>query len=831
MTRATRVPIPPADAERRNTVCQFCIVGCGYRVLKWPEGREGGAAPEENALGLDLREPLPPNSDWIAPSMHRVITERDGRRFHVAILPDGKCSVNHGLASVRGAGLAQTLYAPDQETKARLHVPMILGPQRHERMRWEEAVDLGARIVKAVMDRWGPDAVGMKFFDHGGGGGGFENNWAVGRLFFSGVGTRTASIHNRPAYNSEVHAAADAGLAPLTNAYLDARLADTIVIAGANPYETQTNYFLDHMAPNLQGATLRSKQAAFGAEPVERGRMIVIDPRRTMTVATAEAAGGAGRVMHLDVEPGTDIALLNAIARVILDRRWHDVDFLRRHCEWQTFESWQRSTLQVDRPVGEVVARAARLCGIAPERIHEAARWIAAPKPGGFRRRTLLHYEKGLIWGLKNYENVAAIVGLGLLGGNVGKPGTGISRLGGHQEGYVRPPYPGGRPGLNVDESVRRGEAKVFWVGGCNPVLTTLRAEALEEALIRRGGLVTEALHATEGAPIGRRVTAVVEAMKRGGMFILAQDIYLTATARHAHLVLPAAQWGEMNLTSINGERRLRLYERFMDPPGEAIPDWAIAARFAKRLRRLYLDDRNPLMANRFLDFDWRSDEDVFIHARYRFDGGPDDPMEGYAGVTYDLLRRLGNEGIQTPVRMVNRTPSGTVRLHEDGRFFTPSGKARFIPAPLPWPGYGAAFEAQRRRYRFWVNNGRTNHVWQTLYHHRHVPFYRDRVPLPYLEMHPEDAHELGIGPGDLVELSNDAGTVRATAYPATSVKRGHTFMVFGQPRGAAGDLVSDHVDPTTTIPYYKGAWADVRRIGPQPDTRRVSFRPQNVAV
>ena len=405
----------------------------------------------------------------------------------MAILPDEECSVNHGLASVRGAGLAQTLYAPDQETKARLHVPMVLGPQGHERTRWEDAVDLGARIVKAVLDRWGPDSVGMKFFDHGGGGGGFENNWAVGRLFFTGIGTRTASIHNRPAYNSEVHAAADAGLAPLTNAYLDARLADTIVIVGANPYETQTNYFLDHMAPNLQGATLRSKGAAFGAEPVERGRMIIVDPRRTMTVAAAEAAGGADRVMHLDIEPGTDIALLNAIARVILDQRWHDVDFLRRHCEWHTFESWQRSTLQVDRPAREFVARAAGLCGIAPARIHEAARWIAAPKDGGYRRRALLHYEKGLIWGLKNYENIAAMVGLGLLAGNVGKPGTGISRLGGHQEAYVRPPYPGGRPALNVDESVRRGEAKVFWVGGCNPVLTTLRAEAMERALEQRG--------------------------------------------------------------------------------------------------------------------------------------------------------------------------------------------------------------------------------------------------------------------------------------------------------------------------------------------------------
>ena len=103
-------------------------------------------------------------------------------------------------------------------------------------------------------------------------------------------------------------------------------------------------------------------------------------------------------------------------------------------------------------------------------------------------------------------------------------------------------------------------------------------------------------------------------------------------------------------------------------------------------------------------------------------------------------------------------------------------------------------------------------------------------MPLPYIEIHPEDACSLGVEPGDLVELSNDVGTVRATAYPTTAVKRGHTFMVFGQPRGAAGDLVSDHVDPTTTIPYYKGAWADIRRIGPQPGTRHVSFRPQNVA-
>ncbi len=827
-----RVPLPPRGAERFDTVCQFCIVGCGYRVYRWPVARRGGPAPEDNALGIDFRKPQPAFGAWIAPNMHNIVTDRDGSRHHVAIIPDNACLVNDGMASVRGAGLAQTLYVRDGPTAARLSAPLIARGTAQTRAPWDEAVELGARVVKAVVDRWGADAVGMKFFDHGGAGGGFENNWAVGRFFFSGIGTQSASIHNRPAYNSEVHAAGDAGLAALTNAYQDAELADTLLIVGANPYETQTNYFLAHMVPNLNGSTLVTKKATFPGEALEAGRIIIVDPRRTMTVSAAEAAAGTDRVLHLQIEPGTDIALLNAISRVVLARRWHDVGFIQERVEWQTFEAYQRSTLDLDTPFDEFMAEAARITGVAHAQIVKAAEWIAAPKAGGARRRTLLHYEKGLIWGFKNYENVAAIVDLGLLTGNVGKPGTGISRLGGHQEGYVRPPYPGGRPALNIDEAARRGEIKCFWIGGCNPVLTTLRAEAFEANLKERGAPVLEALTRSAGRPVGERVTAVVEALKNGGMFVITQDIYPTATTRHAHVVLPAAQWGEINLTSINGERRLRLYPKFMDAPGEALADWAILARFARRLRQLYLDDANPLMANRFLDFDWRTEEDVFIHARYQFRGDGSDPMEGYAGVTYDLLRKLGTNGIQTPVRLVRGTPVGTVRMHEDGRFGTPSGKARFIPAPRPWPGYAAKVARQRKRYRFWINNGRSNHLWQTTYHHRYIPFYQGRFPIPYLELHADDARELRIAPGDLVEVRNDMGVVQAMAYSSGAVKRGHAFMLFGQPRGAAGELVSDHVDPTTTIPFYKGVWADIRRVGPMPaELANVSLAPMNVAT
>ncbi|NQU62236.1 MAG: arsenate reductase (azurin) large subunit [Rhodospirillales bacterium] len=826
-----KVPLPPPDAKRLTTVCQFCTVGCGYEVFRWPEGKDGGPAPKQNALGVDYRQQLGAFEKWIAPAMHSVVTDKDGSRHNVAIIPDRECVVNEGISSVRGGGLAQTLYAPDRATKDRLKTPLLAGKAGHEAISWDAAADLGARVIKAVIDRWGADAVGMKFFDHGGGGGGFENNWAVGRFFFTGVGTRAASIHNRPAYNSEVHASSDAGVATLNNSYIDAQLADTILIVGANPYETQTNYFLAHMAPNLRGDSIDLKKSTFGDEPVGRGRIIIIDPRRTMTVATAEAAAGKDRVLHLQNEPGTDIAVINAIARIILERRWYDVSFVNRHTERQTFEAYQRSSLDTDRPLADVVRNAAALAGIPELSLYKAAEWIGKPKKGGFRRRALMHYEKGLIWGLKNYEGVASVIDLALLTGNIGRPGTGASRLGGHQEGYVRPPYPGNRPALNVDEAVRRGEVKCYWVGGCNPVLTTIKAEAMEQTLMERGAKVQAAINETQGRPVGERVAAIVEALKQGGMFLIGQDIYMNATTKHAHLVLPAAQWGETELTSINGERRLRLYQRFMDPPGDAIPDWQIMARFARRIRKLYLDDNNPLMANRFLDFDWRKTEDVFIHARYQFKGDRSDPMEAYSGVTYEYLRQMGTNGIQTPTRIVNGKIAGTPRLHHDGKFGTSSGKAKFIPAPWPWPSYAAQVSQQRKKFKFWINNGRTNHIWQTNFHHRRIPFYSDHNPMPYLEMHADDAQELGISSGDLVELSNDVGTVRAMAYITDAVKRGHTFMLFGQPRGSVGDLISDHVDPKTTIPYYKGAWANIKRIGPQPEiTENLSFLPQNVA-
>ncbi|MEK9722074.1 MAG: arsenite oxidase large subunit, partial [Rhodospirillaceae bacterium] len=148
-----RVPLPPKDAQSFQTVCQFCIVGCGYNVYKWPAGKDGGPAPEANALGADFREAQGVDGEWISPNMHTVIKEKDGQAYSVAIVPDQACQVNGGLASVRGGGLAQTLYAADRPTKARLTKPLVASSSGHADATWDEAVDLGARVIKAVIDR------------------------------------------------------------------------------------------------------------------------------------------------------------------------------------------------------------------------------------------------------------------------------------------------------------------------------------------------------------------------------------------------------------------------------------------------------------------------------------------------------------------------------------------------------------------------------------------------------------------------------------------------------------------------------------------------------
>lgn len=825
---ADRMVLPPVDAEKYQTVCHYCIVGCGYHVYKWPEGRSGGLLPDQNALGVDFTKQVAPLSgDWIAPDHHTVITERDGRRYHIAIVPDKECVVNKGHHSGRGGTLGSSLYRPDGPTHVRLTHPLVYRATEQSPTTWDDAIDLAARVIYGSILRDGNNSIFMKIFDHGGGGGGFENNWAVGKFFFNAVQTINCSIHNRPAYNSEVHASRDMGVPELNFAYVDAELADTIVLWGANSYETQTNFYLVHMLPNLQGTTVKAKQDARPGEQVGPGRIIVIDPRRTATVVVSEQAAGRDRVLHLQINPGTDIALANAIARVVYERGWQDRDFVANRVEAETVQPFLDQSLQIGKSLDEVLAEAEQITGLSRAQIEQAASWIAETKSDGSRPRAIFLYEKGVIWGMKNYQNIGSIVNLALLTGNFGKPGTGCGRLGGHQEGYVRPGYPGPRPAPYIDDLLSQGQGNVFYVVGCNPAVTTLNAQRMRETLQTRGKLVRDAIDASFGADNATKAQAILDAISQGGLFIIVQDIYPIETAKYAHVVFPAAAWGESPITSINGERRLRLYEQFMDPPGIAEPDWKIFGMLAQRIKALAQADGNADIAQRFSGFEWQTAEEVFLEGGQTFADGVKASTERYKGVDYAFLKAAGNNGIQTPVTIVNGKPQGRVRYFENGEpFYTESGKAKMLPTP--WPGFPAIVQQQINKYPYFLTNGRNNN-WQTFYNDLNIPFHAERVPLSYIEINPQDAQREGIQPGDIVQLYNDYGETTAYAVVSNSVKPGLIFMLFAHPRSTANSLTTPYVDPEVIIPYYKGSAVGIRRLGRLADfDARLTYQPTN---
>jgi arsenite oxidase large subunit len=610
------------------------------------------------------------------------------------------------------------------------------------------------------------------------------------------------------------------GVGELNNSYEDAQLSDCIIATGCNSYETQTNYFLNHWLPNLNGATVDKKKKWFPGETAAAAKIIIVDPRRSATVAICEQIAGKDNVLHLDIEPGSDTALFNTLLTYVVDQGWHDKDYIAK------FTRGFEDAMKVNRMSLEDGSKAT---GIPVAKIRQAADWAYKTKASGHRPRTFHAYEKGIIWGNDNYVIQSSLVSLVLATQNVGRRGTGVCRMGGHQEGYTRPPYPGDKK-IYIDQEVIQGRGLMYTIWGTNPFQTTLNAEEHRRVLSRRAQIVNQAMAATKGASVEQMVDVIYDACKnKGGMYVVGINLYPTTLAEEAHMLLPATHPGEMNLTSMNGERRLRLSEKFMDPPGSARPDCLIAADIANTLKAMYARDGKADMAKRFEGFDWKTEEDAFNDG-FRRAGrpgvGPIDSQGGDTGylATYDLLRKAGNNGVQLPIKRVEGDKLiGTEMNYTDGKFDTKDGKAEFKPAP--WNGLPKIVADQKAKHRYWINNGRANEVWQTAYHDQYNSFVRDRYPSAFIEMNPDDARTLGVAAGDVVEVFNDFGSTYAMAYPQKAIKAGQTFMLFGYIRGVAGDVTSPWVD-RNVVPYYKGTWASIKRVGSVDDWKQtISFK------
>ncbi len=783
------VPLPPKNAEVLTTACDYCTVACGYKVYRWPVGREGGASADENALGVDFPSDrfMGP---WISPSQHNIVRYR-GKPHHVAVIPDWETkAVNpSGTHSIRGGTLAQKCYNPENRTSERLLYPMIRVRGTLMPVSWDLATEVMADISKYILEKYGEHAWAIKMYSYQY----FENTYAITKLGMTTIGTPSIAPHDKCANTNDATGLDDAGIDSFAACYEDWGMCDVAFLSGVDPYETKTTLFTEWIMR--------------GENPQKT--LIFVTPHKTMGVAYGIRNGG----LWLPIIPGTDTVLHNALARIIIENNWQDQEFIdqwiantweveagygrgTRNTGWQWRTTW--GTFQSDWPdykkfilsqEESKLENAAKITGLNAADIQRCAELIAKPLDGGYRPKTSFMLEKGNYWS-NNYMNSASLAALGLICGAGNRPGRMISRGGGHQRGMVSAgggsgwlspeKYPGRRKkDFNLDRWVIDGNVKFSWVFGTTWAPAMAASQELSDALHRmtRGNLhqVTHLDRAAIFDTFKQRVDS-------GGMVLVDSDIYPVEplNVQLADIVLPAATWGEDNFTRCNSERRLRLYSKFYDPPGQAKPDWWAVQKFAHKM-------------GFGSHYDWKNSNDVFEEAA-RFSRGSVlnyHPLVQKAKAlnipAHELLRSYGTTGIQTPIRVRNGQLVGTVRLHDPANdwgemeqsevqtsslyaFNTQSGKAILLKSPWKFSGWIEFYEAVKPRPdkgEIWVTSGRVNETWQSGFDDLRKPYLAQRWPYPFLFVHPNDAAPKGIESGDLVQVFND------TVYVQTGMPQG----------------------------------------------------------
>jgi arsenite oxidase large subunit len=719
-----QLPVPPANATVHTSACQYCNVGCGYKIYSWPVE----ATPKKASAG----GPYPKGvlSDWISPAMV-TRAQVDGKDSYVVVLPDPDCIINKGDHSPRGGTNALTVYTtrkhPLTDPTERNLYPEVRdakgGPLR--RVTWDEALDLIADKIKQTLDTKGPSAIGLYGADHLSP----EMNFATTKLFFAPTptglfdpslgpdkGVAVRAIHNRPKWNSEHPIIAEhfGSNSTLLYAYRDFELADTVLISGANSYETGTVlYNRIHARPS---------------------KKVVIDPRKTVPAQNAEDLGG----VHLQLKPNTDVVLVNSLMNVILAENLHDQEFIDARTDKASYDAL-RATVTQDkyRPENTEI-----VTGVPAAKVRAAAKLLGKPK------KTSLLFEKGVIWsGTQNDAVMSSYANLALLLGSIGRPGRVFGRQGGHQSAYMYDfdwPHPqGGLERRNLWRELEAGTIDLLICAICNPIRMQQQSTQLRQFI--------------ERTP-----------------FVVDINIRPSDVTQVADLVLPAAAWGEYTYTRENLERRLRVNQQFYDPPGEVLAEYLIFVRIAQRLA-----SRHGLVDP--AEWQFSTWEDVFNAMRQTSEG----KALGLDNISPTDLIALGTNGIQQPTKRQGKTLIGTERIYED-KFATADGKARFIARDQNWTAADPlAFLPEaikpNAQYPFFVTTVRYQSIWQSGYTYRWTKELASRT-VPFMEfvVNPQDAKKAGLKDGDWAEVSNQFSATEGVVNVSDQVPPGVISAIFG---------------------------------------------------
>ena len=667
----------------------------------------------------------------------------------VRIAGDKTHPANSGRLCVKGSSLAQVLTLEE-----RLLHPRIGGA----RASWDDALETVARLFAQTIAAHGPDSVAF----YVSGQLLTEDYYVANKLMKGFVGSANIDTNSRLCMSSSVAGHKRAfGSDTVPGCYEDLEQADLVVLAGSN---------LAWCHPILF-QRLAAARAKRGGAPL----VVNIDPRRT---ATSEIAD-----LHLGLAPGSDVALfLGLLSALDLAGKTAN-DFVARHSQGAeealaVAQSW---TLE----------KVAAETGLAPRDLRRFYGLVIGAE------KTVTVYSQGVNQSAAGTDKVNSILNTHLLTGRIGRPGCGPFSVTG------QPNAMGGREvgglanmlaaHMEIDNSDHQALVQKFWNSPRIAQKAGLKAVDLFRA-IGAGKIKAVWIIATNPVDSLPGADFVRAALTKCPFVVVSDVAEKTDTATFAHVLLPAAAWGEKDGTVTNSERRISRQRRLREAPGEARADWDIICDVARRMG--------------FREaFEYGNAAAIFReHAALSGvgnDGGRDFDISACAEISdadYDALAPF-----QWPWRKGEARPGAQIRFFGDGRFFTPDGRARFIATPFR----GLAEKAGPGE--FILNTGRVRDQWHTMTRTGRAEKLSQHIAEPFAELNPLDAAELGVEHAGLVCLSNARGKILLRAQITDRQRRGSVFApihwtdLFAA-KARIDALVAPALDPISGQPESKAS-------------------------
>ena len=623
---------------------------------------------------------------------------------------------SQGMVCVKGATVTESTH------KNRLRYPMMRDSleQPFVRVTWEEALQRVVSRLQYAVNTTGADAICM----YGSGQLQTEDYYVAQKLLKGCLGSNNFDSNSRLCMSSAVAGYTQSfGSDGPPCCYEDLELTDCAFLIGTNAAECHPIVF---------------NRLAKHHKKNRHVKMIVVDPRRT---PTAEAAD-----LHLAIRPGTDIDLLNGIAHLLLQQGAIDSAFIE-----DCTTNFPAFAEVIGHYSPDVVAER---CGIAKRDLETAAQYWSQSQ------RVLSLWSMGVNQSSEGTAKVRTIINLHLMTGQIGKPGCGPfsltgqpNAMGGRETGGLCHILPGYR---SVKNPQHRAELEEFWglkPGQISPhpgrtaweIITGLEAKEVDVLWIA-------ATNPAVSLPDLERAKA---ALMRSPFTIYQDAYYPTETAAFAHVLLPAASWGEKTGTMTNSERMVTLCQAFSNPPGEAKSDWEI---FAEVGRRLGFADK----------FSFQTSAE--IHAEFvQLTKGR---LCDMTGISHQRLQEEGPLQWPCPKEGENSSRSRAKRLYTNLRFSTPDGRAQFGA----YHSRGLA-EPPDPNYPFVLTTGRLYGHWHTQTRTGRIPKIQKMYPNPFIEIHPRDAKQLGIEEDNLVEVRSRRGVSRFPAKVTKAIAPGTVFV------------------------------------------------------